>query len=107
MARRRRPAPSSGGLGLPGQFLDAEAVAEVAERLAGLALGLEAGEDRRQLGGDAVVGDVVLVEDVEPVAEGAAAEEDGVGAGRRGAVVGLDGRAADQAYVGVIGAGAA
>ena len=46
-------------------------------------LGLEAGEDRDQLGDDPVERDVVLELDVEPVAHGPAAEEDGVRARAR------------------------
>ena len=51
-----------------------------AERLAGVTVGLELLEDRDQLGHDAVVGDIVLELEAEPVADGAAAQEDGVGA---------------------------
>ena len=82
-------------------------VAEVAEGLAVGAFGLVAGEDRDELGDDLVEGDVVLELDVEPVAEGPAAEEDGVGARSGRAVVVPGRRAADQADVGVVRPGAA
>ena len=70
------------------QRLDADAVAELAERLAGQTLRLEPLEDGDQLGDDAVEGDVVLELDVEAVADGAAAQEDRVGA-RAGRAVGV------------------
>ena len=71
-------------------------MAEVAERLTRFPLRLVAGEYGRDLLGEIVEGDDVLVLLVEPVAEQAAAEEDRV----------LAEGAADDADVGVVGAGA-
>ena len=74
--------------GVAAERFDPEPVAEVAERLAVVALGLESLEDGHQLGDDLVVRDVVLELDVEPVADGPAAQEDRVGA-RAGRAVGV------------------
>src|SRR4051812_9151813 len=57
------------------QLLDADAVAELAERLAGAPFRLEAHEDRDELGDDAIERDVVLELDVEAIADRAATEE--------------------------------
>jgi len=82
-------------------------VAVVAEGLPLGPLGLEPGEDGDELGDHLVERDVILELDVEPVAQGPAAEEDGIRPGAGRAVLVAGGRSSDQADIRVIGPGAA
>src|SRR5262245_55825655 len=58
------------------QLLDADSIAEVAKGFPVPALVLEAGENRNELGHDAIVRNVILELGVEPVAGDAPAQKD-------------------------------
>ena len=66
-----------------GQILDSDPITKIAERFAGRSLFFESHEHRHQLRHDPVEGDVVLVFDIEPVADGPSAQEDRVGSRAR------------------------